>query len=258
MRQLALRVIFLGTGLAYLVLAIGFSARLPAATGLWLWTDTRLSHLFVGSVLAALAAGALWIAWSRHIRAAVPSLVGLSVAFVATGMYLFFLERTGTEPHVLPHALGYMLAAVLAWVMLAAMRGEPPDDKPITPLVRWSCRLYAVTLAAAGAALVARFPNVFPWPLSPGSSTVFGFTFLGLAVVYALTARRGGAGAATVAMSGFLAYDIVLLPPFLVHFSAVAPEKLPSLSVYTAVLVYSAVVAAHHLLTEPSVRSRVA
>lgn len=251
-----LRAIFLGTGIFYLVLAVGFGLRLPAVTALWLWEDTRLSHLFIASVLAALSAGAFWTAWSGHVRAAAPSLTGLSLAFLASGLYLMALVRDGTAPQVLPHALGYLLATVIAWLLLAAMRDQPPDARPITALVRWSCVLYAITLATAGAALVARFPNVFPWPLSPGSSVVFGFTFLGLAAVYALTALRGGAGAATVAMAGFLAYDIVLLPPFLGHFANVTPERLPSLTIYTAVLVYSAVVAAHYLLTERSVRMR--
>jgi hypothetical protein len=42
-----------------------------------------------------------------------------------------------------------------------------------------------------------------------------------------------------VALLGFLVYDLVLLPPFLLHFAKVAPAHMPSLIVYVAVLIYS-------------------
>ena len=102
----------------------------------------------------------------------------------------------------------------------------------------------------AGTGLVARYQTIFPWPLSPESSTIFGLTFLGLSVIYALTAAHGQRGAGMVAMAGFLVYDLVLLPPFFSHFGGVVPERMTSLVLYVAVLLYSAAVAVWFICSE--------
>lgn len=57
-------------------------------------------------------------------------------------------------------------------------------------------------------------------------------------------------------LAGFLAYDIVLLPPFLTRLPSVAPEYRVSLIIYTAVLVYSALIAGYYLFLHPETRLR--
>jgi len=54
----------------------------------------------------------------------------------------------------------------------------------------------------------------------------------------------------------FLAYDIVLIFPFLLHFTTVSSARLPSLIVNTIILVYSGVVALYYLLIKKETRSR--
>ncbi len=56
--------------------------------------------------------------------------------------------------------------------------------------------------------------------------------------------------------SGFLAYDLVLIVPFLKHFATVNAAHRPSLVVYTAVLVYSGVLAAYYLFVHASTHLR--
>jgi hypothetical protein len=53
---------------------------------------------------------------------------------------------------------------------------------------------------------------------------------------------------------GFLAYDLVLIMPFLQHFSDVLPEQRASLIVYTTVLVLSAGLAVYYLFIHRATR----
>ena len=56
-------------GLVILALAFGFVFRVAAVTGLWPWPDGRYSYLFIGSILAAVSAAALWIGWTGELGA---------------------------------------------------------------------------------------------------------------------------------------------------------------------------------------------
>jgi hypothetical protein len=67
MKQIRIAV-FVG-GWIILALAIGFIFQLPFATGIWPWPDGRLSFLFIGSILAAVSAAALWIGWTGELGA---------------------------------------------------------------------------------------------------------------------------------------------------------------------------------------------
>jgi hypothetical protein len=71
--------------------------------------------------------------------------------------------------------------------------------------------------------------------------------FLGLSLNYFYVGLGNRWGDAKVSLIGFLAYDLVLIVPFLQHFSRVRPEHWISLVIYTAVLIYSGALAAYYL-----------
>lgn len=241
----ALRGILVAAGIIYAVLTLGFVTRSAWATDLWPWADTPLSYTFIGSVCGALAVGALWSGLSGQVKAVAGSLRGLVVIYGCVGAYLLARAVSG-ERAVLVHAVIALLTAAAALFLLVFLRRLPPAEgamRRLEPVVRVSTAVFALALMLAGAALIARLPGIFPWPLSAPSSTVFGLIFLGLSLVYADVAWSGIRSAAIVAMSGFLVYDIILLPPFLAHFSRVPPELRTSLTIYVAVLIYSAVLA---------------
>lgn len=237
----ALRAVLLAAGVVYGVLTLGFASRSGWAIDLWPWQDTPLSHSFIGAVCGALSVGALWTGLTGQIRAVAGSLRGLVVIYGGVGAYLLVRATTG-EAAFIPHAVVALLTGLAAIALLAVVGRLPPAtvEPRLDPAVRVSTAVFAGALLLAGMALVARFPGVFPWPLAPQSSTVFGLIFLGLSAVYADVAWSGQRSAAVVAMSGFLVYDLILLPPFLGHFPRVAPELMTSLTVYVAVLIYSA------------------
>lgn len=240
-----LRGILVAAGVIYGVLTWGFVARSTWATNLWPWPDTPLSYTFIGSVCGALAVGALWSGLSGQVSAVAGSLRGLVVIYGFVGAYLMARALYG-ESAFQVHAVIALLTAVAAMGLLVALRRLPPAVvamRRLEPVVRVSTAAFALALMLAGAALIARLPSIFPWPLSAQSSTVFGLIFLGLSLVYADVAWSGMRSACIVAMSGFLVYDIILLPPFLAHFNRVPSELMTSLTIYVGVLIYSALLA---------------
>ena len=85
---------------------------------------------------------------------------------------------------------------------------------------------------------------------------MYGWMFLG-AMCYFLYGLRSPVWAnARGQLLGFLAYDAVLIPPFLGHFATVAPEMRLSLILYFLVVTISAALAVFMLFLHPATRFR--
>jgi len=256
MRAIVLGIAFTGAGLFQALLAVGFILRMGWAVDLWPWPVGPLSYIFIGAVLAGLATGSLWVAATQRWRAALPSLVGLCGMFAAMGVYLLGAPLTDAATGAVPHFAAFFATAFGAAVLITLAMDEPGPIRPLAPLVRASCVVFALALLGAGIALVSGAGQVLPWPVSGPTATMFGLTFIGLSSVHALTAWWADRDMAVVAMAGFLVYDAVLLPAFYLTFQVVPEGHLPSLSVYVAVLVYSALLALWFLFLERPARAR--
>jgi hypothetical protein len=114
------------------------------------------------------------------------------------------------------------------------------------PLVRASFAAFAAILLAAGTALVLQV-EIFPWRLGPENSVMFGLMYLGAAVYFVHAVLVPRWSNAVGQLGGFLAYDLILLAPFLDRFKAVHGRELLSLGIYVTVLIYSAGLAAYYL-----------
>ena len=99
-------------GLVTLAIRLGFAFQLQAVTGLWPWPDGRLSYLFVGSILAAISAAALWIGWSGEFAALAAGTLNVLITATATCVYFFMLAVQGERPNMLPSAWGALLVAL--------------------------------------------------------------------------------------------------------------------------------------------------
>jgi hypothetical protein len=249
------RIGFVAMGIAMLALGAGFAFNLPWAGNFWPWPDGRLSFLFVGSVLAGLGSGSLYVGIAQEWRAAMGG--GLTFLAGATGIALSLLLLAGNLPIAPGFVVAFFVLAALGLPLLYfASKERARDARPLPPLVRYSCWLFAAALAAAAVALILRTPNVFPWPLKPETALLYGWMFAGLSLNYAYVAARGTWADGKVSLIAFLVYDLVLIWPFLRHFAVVKPEHLPSLTVYTAVLVYSAILAVVFLFMDRRTRLR--
>ena len=240
-------------GLFFLVLAFGFIFRVPLALSIWPWEDGRYSYLFIGSILAAVSAAALWIGWTGELGILPAGSLNVFVIASTTSIYFFNLVSQGRSD-MLVFGLASMLMMLTSGAAFFWSRRLPlTDSRPTPALVRISFGVFIVSLFLAGAALVLRLP-VFPWDLNPDSSVVFGCIFLGDAFYFLYGLFRPRWGNAFGQLLSFLAYDLVLIVPFVLLFDTVKPERMLNLIVYTAVLIYSGGLAVYYLLIDPQTR----
>jgi hypothetical protein len=112
---------------------------------------------------------------------------------------------------------------------------------------------FFVSLFFAGSALLFRLP-IFPWDLNADSSIIFGCIFIGDAFYFLYGLIRPRWQNAFGQLLSFLAYDLVLIGPFLALSKTVDSDHLLNLIVYIAVLLYSGVLAVYYLFINPLTR----
>jgi hypothetical protein len=244
--------IFLG-GLVVVALALGFIFRIPLVLRLWHWEDGRYSYLFIGSILAAVSAAALWIGWSGELGALPAGSLNVFVIALTTSIYFFNLVSQGRS-ELIPVGLSSVVMVLVSGATFFWSRRLPLNDTRPTPrLVQISFGIFVASLLLAGGALVLRQP-IFPWDLNPDSSVVFGCIFLGDAFYFIHALSRPRWGDACGQLLSFLAYDLVLIVPFVLLLDTVKPGRMLSLIVYTAILLYSGGLAAYYLFIHPQTR----
>ena len=244
-----IRYVLVATGLAALGLAAGFFFQLEWATGLWPWPTSRLSNIFIASILAASGVPVLWIGISGELAAITAGAINLFVANAGMAAFAFRVHSEGpARSSILIYAIVCTLSA-LACLALAlwARRIVFREAAPSPAGVRASFVAFMIILALVGGALVLQLANMFPWRLAREQSVLYGWIFLGAACyfAYALVVPRWGN--ARGQLMGFLAYDVVLIVPFLKHFATVDPAFRINLIVYVTVLVYSGALAVYYL-----------
>ncbi|MFN8533380.1 MAG: hypothetical protein U0556_07515 [Dehalococcoidia bacterium] len=179
-------------GLLFTVLTIAFLLRLDWAIALWPFAmlETRLGFIFLASIAGAIAVPTLWIAFSNELRAVESGGIDLVVTFVGWAGFLVMHSRIDGRPEVtIGAAVSAGAAIFLLGISVTARRFAWRDTRPMPAPVRWSFFAFAVVLLLADGALVLAVPNVFPWPLAPESSVMYGWIFLGAMVYFSVLYR---------------------------------------------------------------------
>lgn len=248
-----IRISVLIGGLVGLALALGFIFRVPLALSIWPWEDGRYSYLFIGSILAAAGAAAIWIGWTGKLGVLPAGSLNLFVIALTTSIYFFNLVSQGRS-NLLPFGILSLLMAMMSGgTFIWSRRLLLTDQRPTPRLVRVSFGIFIVSLFLAGGALLLWMP-IFPWDLNPDSSVIFGCIFVGDAFYFLYGLLRPRWGNAFGQLLSFLAYDLVLILPFVLLFDTVQPDHMLNLIVYTAVLLYSGGLAVYYLLINPQTR----
>ncbi len=243
-RALVFRGLLVLAGVAALVLALGFLLGWPAVARVWPFLGYGLTPVFLASVLAAIAAPNILIGLSGEFAALRGGAANLVVA--AGGGAAYALSQSWGDPvgRVQTFAMVLLAVAMVALLLLfAAQRIAWTDDRPTPILVRIAFGVFAAGLLVVGTLLGLHY-DVFPWRLDEESSVIYGLIFLGSAVYFAYGLQRPVWGNAKGQLLGFLAYDLVLIIPF-IRLLFVAPSL--SLVVYLAVIVASAALAIWYL-----------
>ncbi len=235
---------------ANLVVAVGFAFQHAWAVQLWPWETGRLSHIFLGAMLAAIGAGAAWIAISGEAGALPAGFLNLTVALGGIGGYLLL---SVPEERTLGVAVLVLALANLVLLVITLRRTSPGGPR-VPALVRVSNGVFTAVLAVVGLALILGAEQVMPWPLDPDTAVVFGWIFFGDAFYFALATARPHWDNARTQLWSFLGYDAVLLVPLAGHLGDVGEDLLVNLVVYLAVLVFSAGLGLYYLVLNPRTR----
>ncbi|MFM8425305.1 MAG: hypothetical protein ACKOBL_09015 [Chloroflexota bacterium] len=240
-------------GLVILIFAFGYIFQLPFAVTTWPWEDGRYSFLFVGSILAAISAAALWVGWTGEFGALPAGALNILVIAITTSIYFFKLVSQGRSDLTLYGLLSALSAVVSLIAIFWSLRIPLKDSRPMPKLVRTSFWIFIASLLLAGGALILQVP-IFPWALNPDTSVIFGCIFLGDAFYFLYGMFRPQWHNALGQLLSFLAYDLVLIIPFIGLLNTVKPERYVNLVVYLAVLLYSAGLAIYYLFINTQTR----
>ena len=240
-------------GLVILLVAFGFIYQHPFAISIWPWEDGRYSYLFVGSILAAVSAAMLWVGWTGEFGALPAGSLNVFVIALTTSIYFFKLASQGRAGMTLFGVLGIFSAIASLATFLWSLRIPLKETHPMPKPVKVSFWIFIASLFAAGGSLILGAP-IFPWKLNPDSSVIFGCIFLGDAFYFLYGMFRPNWHNALGQLLSFLAYDLVLIVPFVGLLNTVEPDRLISLIIYTAVLIYSGGLALYYLFINPQTR----
>lgn len=250
----SLRPVLLAVGVLQLILAAGFFFQQSWATSLWPVPDTRLSYAFIAAILAGGAAPLIWIGLSEQFGGLAG--YGLSFGIMYAGMALaalLFYVRMG-QLELLWFALVIGVAAALCGALYLRTRNVSQAGQPTPQIVRLAFIAEVLVLAGAGVLLLLKVPNTLPWNLSPESSVLYGWVFLGLAFYYLYAILRPHWIHARGPLLGFLVYDLVLFSPLFARFGNLLPEHVLGQVAASVIIIFSAALGVYYLLLNPATR----
>lgn len=238
------------------VFALAFFQQWPLATGPWPFDGTTpLTFIFVSSILAAAAASTFWVAATENYGA----LAGIGLDYVTIMTPLAVLGFTlGTSSVGMPLPIfglaclfgAFFGAGLLLWGLRSPLHGRKAMPGP----VRVSFMLFVVALLLVGGRLVLGFETTIPWMITPELGAVMGWMFLGAGAYFTYALLRPSWVNSAGQLLGFLAYDLVLILPFIQRLQNTPSEQLVGQLVYTAVVVFSGLLAFYYLFIHPPTR----
>jgi hypothetical protein len=237
-----------------LLFAVGLIFRWPFAIQSWpLQYTNQLTFYFIASIYAAAAASVLWCLVVNEPGALAGVALDYAAIFFPTAIFAYLISGNSSalRNFSVVAALGGLFGlGILLWSIRIPIR----DQQPMPRLVKWSFVVFVIALIIVGGQMVLKMPNILPWDVSIQGQVIYGWMFLGAALYFAYALVRPSWGNTGGQLAGFLAYDVVLIVPFIMMFSTVRPEKLPNLIIYIAVVSYSGLLAIYYLFINPATR----
>jgi hypothetical protein len=228
--------------------AVAFFLQLPLAVNLWPFEGTTpLSFIFISSIFAAAAAPTLWAALTEHYGA----LAGIGLDYVGillpVAIYSFQLGAAGNSKLTTYGIICLFGVLFGLGLMLWSLRFRLDRTVPMPGVVRGAFVFFIIALAIVSFRLITQTPNAIPWTITPELSVVIGWMFVGAAMYFIYGLLRPSWLNAAGQLLGFLAYDLVLIGPFLTRLPTVSGENRLGLTIYTAVVVFSGLIAVFYL-----------
>lgn len=239
-----------------LAAAAALILRVPAVTRLWPFPYTnQTSFMFVASIFAAAAASTLWCLWTNEYWALTGVALDYLTIFTPSAIFVFQLSASSGSIPLRNFALIAAGGAAFGlWLLLWSRRIPVRDQRPTPRLVFYSFAFFVVALVTVGGQLVLKTPDVMPWAIPPESRVLYGWFFLGAAAYFAHALFSPTWANAGGQLAGFLAYDLVLIVPFLTLLPTIQDHLRPNLIIYIVVVSYSGLLAIYYLFINPDTR----
>jgi hypothetical protein len=247
------RTAFVLLGIVSFFLTVGICSQMLLVTGILPPVGSFPLHIFLASITASITASLLWIGFSGELGAITGGAIDLVVFWIG----LMFFQLLSPQ-HPMAGVLLCVAAAIVSLGIFLRFRRYPIEDRRPMPMpVRISFGVFVAILLLVGSAILLQVPNVFAWTLNPMSSALVGCFFLGSSCyfLYGLIFPRWHTACGQ--LWSFLAYDIVLIVPYLLRFASVSSVQLPSLIINTIILIYSGALAIYYLLIKKETRTMI-
>jgi hypothetical protein len=236
--------------------AIAFFLQLPFVVNLWPYPGTTpLTFIFISSIFAAAGAATLWAAATENYGA----LAGIGLDYLTilapVSILSFQLGASGGDARMTAYGVICVFGALFGLgLFLWSMRIPLDRSRPMPNFVRWAFIFFIIALLIVSTRLILKIPNTIPWTITPDLSVVIGWMFLGAAAYFAYGLLRPSWANTAGQLAGFLAYDVVLIVPFLTRLPAAAAQFQLGLMIYTAIVSLSGLLAIYYLFIHKPTR----
>lgn len=238
-----------------LSVATAFFLQIPLVVKLWPFPGTTpLTFIFISSIFAAAAASTFWATATENYGALAGTSLDFITILILVSVLLFQLGGSSGAPEFTVYGIGCLVGAffglgLLLWSIRIPIDNTVPMPRP----VRWSFVFFIVALVFVSTRLILKIPDTIPWKITPELSVIIGAMFLGATMYFLYALLRPSWLNSAGQLAGFLAYDAVLIGPFLTRHS-VAPQHQVSHVVYTLVVATSGLLAIYYLFICKSTR----
>jgi len=236
--------------------AAAFFVQAPLAVRLWPLSYTnQMAFIFIASIFAAAVASTLWCIAAKEYAALAG--IGLDYLIILAPMSVLLFQMAARTRSAAAANFGIVcvLGALFGLGLFLWSRRLPVrDSRPTPKLVRGAFLFFVIALLIVGGQMVLKAPNVLPWNVTTEGGIIYGWMFLGAAAYFVYGLLRPGWYNAAGQLAGFLAYDVVLIVPFLQRLPTIAPDRRWSLTIYIVVIVLSGLLAIYYLFFNPSTR----
>jgi len=236
--------------------AVAFFFQWSFATDLWPFPGTTpLTFIFVASIFAAAAAPTLWVAINQ--RYDLLAGIGLDYLMILAPMTVILFQRSASgEAGMAIYGIVCLLGALFGLVLFIwNMRISMKKTLSMPGFVKGAFVFFIIALLIVSTRLLLQIPTI-PWALTPELSLLIGWMFIGAAFYFVYGLLRPDWMNAAGQLLGFLAYDIVLIVPFIKRLSNTPAEQMNGMIVYTLVVFLSGLLAVYYLFLSPKTRAQ--
>jgi hypothetical protein len=239
-----------------LFFAVAFFQQWSFATNLWPFPGTTpLTFIFISSIFAAAAASTLWAAASENYGAMGGIALDYITILTPMAILLFQLGIPDSNSKMISFGIACVLGAFFGVGLFIWSTRFPINPTPTMPgFVRWSFVIFIIALFIVGGRLIFGHPETIPWKITSDLGVIMGWMFIGAAVYFIYSLLRPSWKNSAGQLAGFLAYDIVLIQPFLKRLPTVPANNRLGLAVYTGVVIYSGLLAIYFLFLHKQTR----